>query len=236
MIKAITILFSLLCFSTAFGAQQIPRSFSHLSKMDVGEAKGYIFIYFNASKSKIFNQTIESISHPGTALRALETKIDSAKEEIYTIDYDAGPSGDPHFVIHRKIDGNFVMMGSFTGTELIVPGDGSVYVSGKADDYFNKRRKYLLKNGLLKEVVQPYYYVGMKGVNSRPLDLYTDTSYTEKVAHLPVNSEVEVLLAKSKDNFNYDFLIKTPYGLLGWAFFSDMCGSEIIKDICFHGD
>lgn len=235
MIKVIPILFLLLFLGTATGAQQIPKSFSHLAKLDVGE-NGYVFIYYNVNTSKLLNQTVESFKHPDSALRVLETKLDTTKEEIYTIDFDDGPSGDPEFIIHRKVDKSFDNIGSFTGTELIVPGDGSIYVSGEENRYFNMRRKYLLKNGRLKEVIQPYYYVGLKTVNSQPLDLYADRSYTEKVTNLPAKSEIEVLMASANDEYSYDFLIKTSYGLLGWAHLSDQCGTEIVEGICFHGD
>lgn len=127
-------------------------------------------------------------------------------------------------------------LGSFSGTKLIVPCDSSVYVSGEANDYFNKRRKYSLKDGTLREVAQPYYYVGLRTINTKPLDIYTDKSYKEKVAHLPANSDIEVLLASVKNEYDYDYLIKTPFGLVGWAHFGGLCGMEIVKNICFHGD
>jgi hypothetical protein len=56
---------------------------------------------------------------------------------------------------------------------------------------------------------------------------------------LPANSEIEVLLASKKAEYGYDFLIKSPYGLVGWTTFEgqySLCGMEIIKGICFHGD
>jgi hypothetical protein len=239
MIRIITLLLMMMLFANAEGAQQITKTFSHLSKLDVGEGKGSIFIYYNAEISKILQREVESIDHPGTAMRAIETKIDSTSRDTYIIDYDTGPSGDPHFVIYKKEDKKLTQVGSFLGIELIIPGDGSVYVSGEADDFFNKRRKYSLKEGALKEVVQPYYYVGLRTTNTKSLCLHTDKTYRDKVAHLPANSDIEVLLASKKDAYGYDYLIKSPYGLIGWINIEGqdgMCGLEIIKGICFHGD
>lgn len=158
---------------------------------------------------------------------------------FYTIDYDPGPSGDPHFIVYQKLDDKLIRLDLFAGLELIVPGDGTIYVSGKANDFFNRRRKYVLKNGALKEVEQPYYYVGVKTTNARPIDIYTDKTYQNKVAHLPANSQIEVLLASRQAEYGYDFLIKSPYGLVGWLTVEGqygLCGMETIKGICFHGD
>ena len=239
MIRIITLLSLFLVLGSSEGAQQRPKSFSHLSRLDVGEAKGYVYIYYNAKMSNILKQVVESSDHPGTALRAIETKIDNTAKDVHVIDYDAGPSGDPHFVIYRKEDNKLIQIGSFLGIELIVSGEGFVYVSGEADDYFNKRRKYSLKGGTLKEVAQPYYYVGLKTTNTQPIDIYSDKTYRDKVAHLPAKSEIEVLLASKKNEYEYDYLIKSPYGLIGWTSFEGrygQCGMEIIKGICFHGD
>ncbi len=239
MIKIMTLLLMVLLFASAAGAQQIPKSFSHLSRLDAGEIKGCIFIYYNARISKILMREIESSNHPGTALRAIETKIDNTAKDIYIIDYDTGPSADPHFIVYRQEDKALVQVGSFLGTELIVPGDGSLYVSGEADDFFNKRRKYSLKEGALKEVVQPYYYVGLRTTNRKSIDLYSDKTYRDKVAHLPVDSEIEVLLASKRDEYGYDYLVRSPYGLIGWIKVEGqdgMCGIESIEGICYHGD
>ncbi|MCG2721134.1 MAG: hypothetical protein L6290_03835 [Thermodesulfovibrionales bacterium] len=239
MIKVITLCLIFLVLSSAEGAPQNPKSFAHLSRLDAGESKGVIFIYYNAKISKILKHKVESSDHPGTALRAIETKIDSTSRDKHIIDYDAGPSGDPHFVVYKKEDNKLTQVGSFLGTELIIPGDGTVYVSGEADDFFNKRRKYVLRDVRLEEIVQPYYYVGLKTTNTKPMDMYTDRSFKSKVAHLPPNSEIEVLLATKKNEYEYDYLIKSPYGLVGWSIVESqygLCGTEIIKGICFHGD
>lgn len=232
-----SLLFLLLCPGIVSGAGRIPESsFSNLSTLDVGAAKGYIFIYYNARISKILNQEIESSEHPSKAIRAIVTKIDSIKADLYAIDYDPGPSGDPHFIISRQVENQLMKIGSFNGTKLIVPGEGSIYISGDTDDFFNKRRKYSLKDGTLKEVVQPYYYVGLQTITTQPIEIYTDKNYKEKVAHLPANSEVEVLIASARKEYGYDYLIRTPFGLVGWAHLDGMCGEEVVKGICFHGD
>ncbi len=226
--------------ASAEGAHQIPTSFPHLSKLDVGEVKGYISIYYNTKISKILNHDVESdASHSGKVRRALETKLDNNTNDIYTIDYDPGPSGDPHFILYRNLDNKLIRFDDFSGTELIVPGDGSIYVSGEANNFFNRRRKYTLNNGTLKEVAQPYYYVGLKTTNIQPIDIYSEKTYQNKVAHLPANSQIEVLLASKKNDYEYDYLIKSPYGLVGWTTVdvqNGMCGMESIKGICFHGD
>ncbi|MBI5664905.1 MAG: hypothetical protein HZC49_07445, partial [Nitrospirae bacterium] len=110
MIKIITIF--LLVVGSANGAtQQIPSSFPNLSKLDVGEAKGYVVIYYNSSISKVLNHAVEETGDEEGVIRAIETKVDAIRDDIYVIDYSAGPSGDPHFIIHRKVDGHLVKMG-----------------------------------------------------------------------------------------------------------------------------
>lgn len=243
MIKIIVLIMTVILFTKAEAAQLLPKEFRHLSRLDAGESiggsKGIIFIYYNTKISKILKYQIESSDHPGVALRAIETKLDSTSKDKYIIDYDAGPSGDPHFIIYRKENTDITQVGSYPGTQLIVPGDGSIYVSGEANDFFDKRRKYFLNGKKLEEVRQPYYYVGLKTTNTQAIDVYGDRSYQNKVAHLPSNSDVEVLIAIKKAEYNYDYLIKSPFGLVGWATAEGQygqCGTELFKGICFHGD
>ncbi|MDA8084891.1 MAG: hypothetical protein M0024_14635 [Nitrospiraceae bacterium] len=243
IVGIVIILLTVMFLSGAEGARKIPKSFSYLKQLDVGaavgEGRGYTIIYYNAKISKALKYSIEFSDEAGASVRAIETKIDSTTHDVYVIDYNAGPSGDPKFIIYRKIDHALKKLASIPGDNLIIPGDGNVYVSGESDDFFDRRRKYVLSEGTLKEVPQPYYYVGLRTRNVKPLNIYSDRDYQIKVTHLPAGSEIEVLVASLRKQFEYDFLIKSPYGLTGWVTVEGqdgMCGTESIKGICFHGD
>lgn len=215
--------------SPAPGPKQL-NLFPGLTAMQIGYSS---FVYYNSELSNLLNLKLGREGFE--IIRAIETKIDSSRADRYTIDFDFGPSDDPAFIIYLQTKEGLIKAGSIGGQELVVPGNGYIYVSGSSNDYFNRRRKYVIEEMKLKEVTQPFYYVGLRSTNTKPLDLYKDLTYQEKIAHLPENSELEVLIARLRQSeheyaLDYDFLIKTPFGLLGWVHLGN------IKGIYFHGD
>ncbi|MCF7886162.1 MAG: hypothetical protein K9M80_06685 [Candidatus Marinimicrobia bacterium] len=60
------------------------------------------------------------------------------------------------------------------GLRISIPGDGNIYISGHTNNMFNKRRIYHLESNTLKEIKQPFYYVGQEGVLQKDITLYRD--------------------------------------------------------------
>jgi hypothetical protein len=118
-----------------------------------------------------------------------------------------------------------VEMGN-SGRKLYLRGGKNLYAQ---QGHFKKQssHKYqLTKNNGIKEVKQPFMYLGIKTKVSLPspeycgpykgpktLALYQKKNQkSEKIAVLPVGYEIEVLLQDGKW-----YLVKSSFGLVGWA-------------------
>jgi hypothetical protein len=104
---------------------------------------------------------------------------------------------------------------TFSALNIIVPGNGSIYVSGHLNE-FNLRRKYTYDGKTFKEDKQPFYYIGLKSVTLKEVKLYSDKELTTPLAVLSAGYEVEVLLAEQPFG-NKVYLVRTSFGLTGWA-------------------
>ena len=143
---------------------------------------------------------------------------------LYQIDYDMGPSDDPTFVIKRLGEGGaFTEVLAANALKIYIPGNNAIYTEGHTNNLFNQKRKYQAQLGVITEVKQPFYYVGVKGKLYQEFTLYTDVSMKDVVAKLPANSQVEVLLAENIDFYKPKLLLKTDFGLTGWV---EVIGSQ----------
>jgi hypothetical protein len=203
--------------------------FQHLSVLQVKGAYMDSVVRYNKATTRILNEPVKDSYH--TPVRVLITRIFDTSGEEYLVIFDPGPSFDPVFKIYRVSNGKEQEIKTIPGEELIIPGNGDIYSIVLANEYFNKRRKYSLKGEALEEIKQPFYYVGLVSKTRMAIDLYADFDLVTKIAHLPEDSDIEVLINK-----DYNYLIKTPFGLLGWAQLRGGCGEEAIKGLCYHGD
>ena len=203
-------------------------SFENLSVLDV-TGFNTIKIRYDKGITKIINEQIKD----DRGIRVLITNLAKNSPVRYLIVFDPGPSGDPEFIIYEIKDNNEQKLISLPGEELIIPGNGVLYTSGSTDMMFNTRKKFHLHDGIIEEVQQPFYYVGLITQVNKSIILYEDLSYKKAIAQLPEGSSVEVLINKGNN-----YLIKTPFGLVGWSKinYGEQCGSESVEDICFHGD
>lgn len=167
----------------------------------------------------------------------LQTKLSESDLQTFYVLFSEGPSADPEFIFIKNSAPNKIWA-SLSGTALSIPGNGSVYVSNRFNNTFTKRTKYALTAKGFTEVKQPYFYVGLKTRTLSPLTLYASPASTEVVAQLPKGSEIEVLLTDNKpDKHRTCFLIKTPFGLLGWAWIPEsQYASSVVEGISFWGD
>lgn len=163
-------------------------------------------------------------------IEVLTTKIDRKSNQHYTVYYSPGPSGDPSFGI--SLTGTETAVGGFPGLELFIPGNGAVYVMGHTNNYFNAHRKFVLESGKLVETKQPFYHVGLESRAKRDIIIFRDKTEKEVVATIPSGGKLTVVL-NDGDNF---YLIKTPFGLVGWARYQIEYGDNFIEGLFFKGD
>lgn len=168
----------------------------------------------------------------------LETKIDRKDDESYYVVYSEFPSGDPHFCF-VKVGGPLDYWNDISGTAIAIPANGFIYGASRYDANFTERRKYKYDKAGFHEVQQPYYYVGLKTRTVVPIILYSDQKTNQQIAELPSGTEIEVLLTDNKRVFEKGicYLVKTPFGLLGWVWVEEkQLQADVIEGISYWGD
>jgi len=163
-------------------------------------------------------------------------KNESLKDSVL-ITYTEGMSVDPMFVVISKTNR---MLGRFSCKEFYINSSGTIYTSGHTNNLYDRKRKFQLQNDTVLEVVQPFYYVGLKGKLLKEITLYKDKAGKDIVAQLPKNYEIEILLGESSvKEFESDLflLVKTDFGLTGWMRLEqEGLYSGILKDLYYAGD
>lgn len=182
-----------------------------------------VSLFINSANSQIYAKKLSELdeSNPlyistdceSTMTLLAVTTIDNTNKK-YAIVYGYCP--EPQFHIYDPNDLS-TYYGRVTGEQLYITGTGSLYTSGHVNSYFNARRKYAFEENNMAEVKQPNYYVGLTTKTLKPLTLYATEELKERVAGLPANYNIEVLLAKSTYERNGLYLIRTSFGLTGWT-------------------
>lgn len=144
-----------------------------------------------------------------------------------SITYDPGPSDDPTFVIQFKEGIEYL-----GGEKLYISANGDFYLVRRSGESFEKKLKFRISGETLQEVVQPYYLVDQEYKTTAPLFIYDNKCNTGNlVTRLPIGTSVKILLAEINDHgcesaiFSgssihtpvNNFLISTPFGLIGWV-------------------
>jgi len=220
------LVFSLLC-GQAQAQEEGMRGLSHLTIDTVLHAS----INYNARSCRLLMRRFTNDADiPFTDI--LLTRLVPALSDTFLIQYNPGPSDDPEFSIYRRKRDSLVELGSIGGLELSIPGTGFIFVSGHNDNMFNKRRQFSVTRAGLKEIQQPFYYVGLRSIAKNDIPIYGDTALAMKVLVLHKGSNVEVLL-----NRGDLYLLKTPYGIVGWTRIPDNgSGDTPIEGLFYAGD
>jgi hypothetical protein len=167
-----------------------------------------------------------------TMIDVLIANLVASNSSKYLIQYSDEPSGDPHFLFYRIEKDTLIGIGRIPSDNIYIPGNGFLYSSCRADRMFETREKYIISRDTLSEVKQPFYFVGLESEALQELNLYSDTELTKVVATIPKGSPV-FIVANQKDYY----LLKTPFGLLGWVQVSDKeYGETKLKGIAYAGD
>lgn len=192
---------------------------------------GVVQFSFNPMLTEIVNNDITDNESMIKTIVVAKSRISEGLKESYLIVYTEGGSLDPMFTVYRGDDTEGPEVFEQFGLDLAIPGDGALYVSGHTNNMYDQRKKYVPNEGKFVEVSQSYYYVGIKSKLKDWLSIYSDLSHKMEVARLRKGSTIEVLI-----NRDEDYLIKTEYGLLGWAKIADGEQESIIEGIYFKGD
>lgn len=152
----------------------------------------------------------------------------------YAIAYGTCPN--PEFAVY-DFDNPEKIIGFINADKMFITGSGAIYCSG-GEGTFDARKKYKIINGKLEETLQPFYYVGLQTKTLRPIKLYETVDLKNEVASLPAEYSVEILLSSKAFNSTKGlYLVKTKFGLIGWAELIAGQYTEVdIKGLKYIGD
>ena len=148
--------------------------------------------------------------------------------------YTEAPSDDPTFI--AVLNGKIIL--EEVGSTLHFK-ENTLYIEGNANSYFDKKRKFQFIESRYQEVIQPFYHIGIEGNLNYPIQIYKTDKFLEKVAYLPKDYEIEVLMGKTGGEYNdlEKVLIKTEFGLMGWFNFKEVAfGKPLIDGLQYIGD
>lgn len=238
--KKITFYFLLAVVILKLQAQE--NHFPQLKKVVV-DASMDVYVKYDASKSTVIQKKRSSLAlnnpfrstddFDGDDILVLETCLEADCKQKYLVFYTPGLSADPAFYIFNKSNPDSAVIG-LGALHLYITSNNFFYIDGHTNNTFNTRQKFKISEGVVKEVAQPFYYVGLKSKTKIHLTLYSDEKMTEEVAKLPAGSPIEVLLADKYEDFKY--LIKTSFGLVGWVQFEMVYLDDQIDGLFFRGD
>lgn len=234
---------SLVVASTAFAlaalsahadekATGIPVPFPGLTTHVIagGDAAMTEQISYDTSLAKLINKPHE-LAQDVEITRLISTRLDRAKQDTYLIDFDPGPSADPAFIITDEKTKKQV--GTIGADALVVPGNGFIYAIGRTNNMHEERQKFVVRDGKLVEIEQPFSYVGLDTKAKVALTLTAAKDGGEVIAKIPEGDALQVVIRDGEY-----LLVKTRFGLVGWWKMKTdvMAGNAEIEGIYFAGD
>jgi len=232
----IALLISTVVSATPSYSNEISDSFSDLRMISLDNTDvGPIRLYFKNDLSTVLNEKEKDEGSHILTIRAINTKLINSSKDIYLIKYDEGPSVDPTFEVFSRSENRPLL--TVNATTLIVPGNGYIYSAGHTNNMFDQRRKYKITKDGFREVRQPYYYVGKETVANKNINLFSSRNGKgELVATVPKGGKIVVLI-----NIDNDYLVKTPFGLVGWLNLKEeeignRSEEGILSGIYYNGD
>lgn len=196
-----------------------------------------VTLYFDPLKSKVLNAEHPDAKDYGEGgiyiSRPLRTQLLGTGKGYFTIDCDSGGSWDPGCTILQETNGKLKKVIHIQGLHFAFPGNGNIYVDGHNNTMFNARRKYEWRDNTFVEIKQPFYFVGLETTTQSTIEIFTSQDYKQVVAALPKGSVISVVL-----NEGEHYLVKTPFGLVGWVRIRDGASQEEspIMGIYYAGD
>jgi len=176
-------------------------------------------VLFNSKLGEVINKQIDEDEAGPPYIHVLRTRLTPNSRQIYDVLYTQGPSADPGFLLFKEGETKGAPEFQQCGLLLVIPGNGNLYISGHTNNYYDQKKKFVVKEDQIQEVKQPFYYVGLQSRALRDVTITSDKSGRDPVAHIPKGGRMTVLI---DDDGHY--LLKTPFGLLGWLHIEQKTG------------
>jgi hypothetical protein len=167
-------------------------------------------------------------------IRVAKLRLSARSGDTLIVDYTEGPSCDPAFIISRvEKCGQRRLDWAIDGLDFEAPGDGFFYIRGHTDSWFDMRRKFTVEGGNLREVKQPFYYVGLETKTLRQVPIFSTQGCGEYIGVIEEGVPVTVILSDGRT-----FLLKIDHDVLGWWRPQNMAQqrAEEIEGIYVRGD
>ncbi len=243
--KTIKLIILISIISVQTRAQIVKNSFENLSTLEIKLKSAILddgYIKFDSSISTVINKKLSELdkNHPlydyecaGDNILLVKTQLDRNSKSSQFIVFS--PSCDYGTFYFYDTESN-KSIGELHGEQIVVSGNSSIYLSGRMSRNYTSRQKFLFEKNNFKEVIQPYFYVGIKSHTLRPLQIYQEKELINQIAYLPENYEIEVLLTDKVFESEL-YLVKTSYGLIGWTKLeSFQYKAADIPEIFYYGD
>jgi hypothetical protein len=232
MVRVLSAIAMLVCGSA------VPASAAEggLATLGIGGSEnccGPVFIHYVPSLAAIINAATPQESG-FMEIRVAKLRLSARSTDTLIIDYTEGGSADPGFIISliekcgpRRLDW------PINGLDFEAPGDGFFYVRGHTDSWFDMRRKFTVEGGNLREVKQPFYYVGLETKTLRQIPVFSTQGCSEYIGRIEEGAPVTVILSDG-----VTFLLKTDHDILVWWRPQNMSQqrAEEIEGIYVKGD
>jgi hypothetical protein len=194
---------------------------------------GPVFIHYVPALTTMVN---DSIPRGGNFVRFIVAKLRLSARSADTlfVEYTEGASADPGFTVSliekcgpRRLDW------PINGLDFEAPGDGFFYVRGHTNSLFDMRRKFAVEGGNLREVKQPFYYVGLETKTLRQIHIFGALGGGQSMGVIEKGAPVTVVLSDGET-----FLLKTDHDVLGWwrPYNMSQQRAEEIEGIYLKGD
>ena len=210
MVRVILVMAILFCGPAASAAAEGEG----LATLNLGEDAccwGPVFIHYMPSLATIIDTVIPNESGI-KEIRVAKLRLSARSADTLVVDYTEGGSCDPSFIISliekhgpRRLDW------AINGLDFEAPGDGFFYVRGHTDSWFDMRRKFAVEGGNLREVKQPFYFVGLETKTLRQIPVFGTQGGGEYIGRIEEGAPVTVILSDGAA-----FLLKTDHDILVW--------------------
>jgi len=231
MVRALSAIAILVCglAVSAFAAGD------ELAALSIGGSEnccGPVFIHYVPSLTTIINAATPQESG-FTEIRVAKLRLSARSGDTLIVDYTEGGSSDPGFIVSLiEKCGPRRLEWSINGLDFEAPGDGFFYIRGHTNSWFDMRRKFTVEGGNLREVKQPFYYVGLETKTLRQIPIFSTQGCSEYIGRIEEGAPVTVILSDGAT-----FLLKTDHDILvWWRPQITQQRAEEIEGIYFRGD
>ena len=217
-------------------AASVPAAGEELATLNLGENASYwgpVFIHYVPALTTIINTALPNESGVGE-IRVAKLRLSARSADTLIVDYTEGASADPGFIISLIEKCGPRRLGwPIDGLDLEAPGDGYLYIRGHTNTWFDMRRKFAVEGGNLRELTQPFYYVGLETKTLRQINIFSTWGGGQPIGVIEKGAPVTVILSDG-----WTFLLKTDHDILGWWRPQNMSQqrAEEIEGLFYRGD